>query len=46
VPPYVPIQDKITAGFESVLKKALNDTVVRKLDEVAEKLDVLERKNG
>jgi hypothetical protein len=46
VPPYLPLQNKITAGFECVLKKALNDTVVRKLDEVVERLDALERENG
>jgi hypothetical protein len=46
VPPYLPLKDKITAGFESVPKKALNETAVRRVDEVVERLDALERKNG
>jgi hypothetical protein len=40
------LQDKMTAGLESVIKRALNDTVVRKLDEVIERLDASERRNG
>jgi hypothetical protein len=37
---------KLGKGLESVIKNALNDTVVRKLEEVVERLDALERKSG
>ena len=33
-------------GFESVIKNAPHETVVPKLNEVLERLDALERKNG
>ena len=37
---------EIGKGLESVMKKALNTTVVPKLDEIIDRLEALERKSN